>query len=106
MYVTNTCDVCKFRKLIKILSFLEPTVFSTTTPRTILKNIWYPEPIQIIPDPNPSHWDEINKASSKTSRNDSTNSVTSEPRATTENLFPLEPESTTKKTIIVKVPKV
>ena len=86
--------------------FVEPTVFSTTTPRTMLKNIWYPEPIQIIPDPNPSHWDEINKDSKKVSRNNSSKSGTVESRATTENLFPLLPESTTKKTIIVKVPKV
>ena len=72
----------------------------------MLKNIWYPEPIQIIPDPNPSHWDEINKDSKKVSRNNSSESGNLESRTTTENLFPLLPESTTKKTIIVKVPKV
>ena len=79
---------------------------STTTPRTILQDIWYTDPIQIIPDPNPGHWDNIKDDQNKVKQNNTSGQTNEDTTKSNENLFPRETESSTKKTIIVKVPKV
>ena len=65
---------------------------------------WYPDPIPIIPEPNPNPWSGI-----KDRLDGNTTSTPSklDPTMTPDNLFPRESEeSTTKKTIVVPVPKV
>ena len=65
---------------------------------------WYPDPIPIIPEPNPNPWVGIKD---RLDGNTTSSPSKSEPTMTPDNLFPRESEeSTTKKTIVVPVPKV
>ena len=65
---------------------------------------WYPDPIPIIPEPNPNPWVGIKD---RLDGNATSTPPKLEPTMTPDNLFPRESEeSTTKKTIVVPVPKV
>ena len=71
-----------------------------------MQDSWYPDPIQIIPDPNPGHWEDIKESSNGVKQNNTSGQTNEDATKSTENLFPRVTESSTKKTIIVKVPKV
>ena len=64
------------------------------------------DPIKIIHEPNPSPWDEIDDHLEDVNSKNTSVRTNPDSSETQENIFPREQESSTKKTIIVKVPKV